>query len=168
MVRMCEKNIIFLCVHQSVRPSSAHLSVTPSPPTSLGGIQPNATSLPLMARVCESNIFACVRRPFVCPSCYLLLNHQVEFNQTCYITSPHGKGVREQHYLFCPFGIRASVIRPSVINSPEARKYFSQSVIFSSKGTVFLYFTVFLRISTILNCPRYVPLCISNKYSFRL
>ena len=26
------------------------------------------------------------------------LYHWAEFNQTCYITSPHGKGVREQHY----------------------------------------------------------------------
>ena len=32
------------------------------------------------------------------PSGYLLLNHWVEFYQTCHITSPHGKGVQEQHY----------------------------------------------------------------------
>ena len=37
-------------------------------------------------------------RPFFCPSRYLLLNHLAEFNQTCYITYPRGKDVREQHY----------------------------------------------------------------------
>ena len=30
----------------------------------------------------------------VCPSCYLLLNHRVEFIQSCYMTSLHGNGVR--------------------------------------------------------------------------
>ena len=34
------------------------------------------------------------------PSRYLLLNHWVEFNQTCYMTSTRGKGVREQHIFF--------------------------------------------------------------------
>ena len=32
------------------------------------------------------------------PSCCLLLNHLVEFNQTCYMTSPHGMGGRLPHY----------------------------------------------------------------------
>ena len=45
-------------------------------------------------------------RPFVptsiCPSRYLFLILWAEFNQTCYMTSPHGTGVREQHYFsFC-------------------------------------------------------------------
>ena len=31
--------------------------------------------------------------PSVHPSCYLLLNHWVVFNQTGYMTSPHGKSV---------------------------------------------------------------------------
>ena len=30
-----------------------------------------------------------------------LLNHWVEFNQTCYIISPHGEGVQEQHDFPC-------------------------------------------------------------------
>ena len=34
--------------------------------------------------------------PSILPSCYLLLNHWAEFNQTCYMISPHGKGVREE------------------------------------------------------------------------
>ena len=57
-----------------------------------------------MVRVCKSNIiFPCIRRPSICLSCYLILNHWVEFNQTCYITSPHGKGMLEQHYFsMCP------------------------------------------------------------------
>ena len=32
----------------------------------------------------------------------------MEFNRTCYITSPHGTGVREQHFFRCV------VVRPSV------------------------------------------------------
>ena len=28
----------------------------------------------------------------ICPSNYILLNHWAEFNQTCYITVPCGKG----------------------------------------------------------------------------
>ena len=62
-----------------------------------------ATSRPLMVRVCESNIIfpcvrACIHRPTVCLSCFLLLNLWAEFNLSCYITSVHGKGVRQQHY----------------------------------------------------------------------
>ena len=45
-------------------------------------------------------------RPSVCPSRYPLQNHRVEFYQTCYITSAHGKVVREQHYIS---------VRPSVL-----------------------------------------------------
>ena len=56
----------------------------------------------------------CVRRPPICPSRYLLLNHLAEFYQTCYITSPHGKGVREQHY----FSVRPSFVHLSVTLSP--------------------------------------------------
>ena len=43
-------------------------------------------------------------RPPVCPLRYLLLNHWAEFYQTYYITFPHGKVVREQHY----FSVRPS------------------------------------------------------------
>ena len=40
--------------------------------------------------------------PSVCPLCYLLLlNHWAEFHETCYITSPHGKGVQENIILLC-------------------------------------------------------------------
>ena len=60
--------------------------------------------------MCKSSIiFLCVRpssvvrRKSICLSHYLLLNRWAEFNQICYITSPHGKGVREQHYFSaCP------------------------------------------------------------------
>ena len=55
-----------------------------------------------MVRVREINIiFLCIHlsmHPSICPSCYLLPDHRMEFNQTCYITSPHGKAVPEQHY----------------------------------------------------------------------
>ena len=49
----------------------------------------------------------------VCPSCYLLLNYWAAFHQTCYITSPHYKGVREQHFYVRPF-FHASVVLPFV------------------------------------------------------
>ena len=41
MVRVCESNITFPCVCQSVRLSSVNLSVMLSPPKLLGEIQPN-------------------------------------------------------------------------------------------------------------------------------
>ena len=67
-------------------------------------------SLPFMVRVCESNnIF----RTFVRPSCYLFLVHWAEFNQTFFITSPYGKGVREQCFYMRP-SFRISIVRPSV------------------------------------------------------
>ena len=40
-VRVCESSIILQCVRQAVRLTSVHLSVSLSPPKSLGGIQPN-------------------------------------------------------------------------------------------------------------------------------
>ena len=77
-----------------------------------------ATSLPITVRVCESNtIFSCIRpsmRPLSnCPSRYLQ-NHRTEFNQTCDITSPVGKGAREQQY----FSARPSSVHLSVTLSP--------------------------------------------------
>ena len=71
-----------------------------------------------MVKVCESVesniIFLCICRPSICLSLYLLLNHWVEFNQNCYITSPHSKVVQEQHYFsMCP-SVCASVVSTSV------------------------------------------------------
>ena len=64
-----------------------------------------------MVRICKSNnIFTCAH-PSVgpssahCPSHYFILDHWVEFKQTCYITSPHGKGVQVQHYLRSGLGL---------------------------------------------------------------
>ena len=63
-----------------------------------------------MVSVCESSItFLCVNIPFICLSHYLL-NHWAEFNQSCYITSPHGKVVRKQHH----FTVRPSYLCLSV------------------------------------------------------
>ena len=76
----------------------------------------------------------CVHRPSVCPSRYLLLNHQVEFNQTCYMTS-HGKGVREQYYLFCPFMQPSSVHLWSTARKPE--NIFHSPLFFQAKGQYF-------------------------------
>ena len=64
-----------------------------------------------MVRVRESkSFFTCVRCPSICPSRYLLLNHWAEFNQTRYITSPHGKGAREQIIFYVrPLSVHLSV-----------------------------------------------------------
>ena len=48
--------------------------------------------------------------PTVRPSCYLFLNHWVEFYQTCYIISPHSMGVQEKHY-FSICSVARSCIR---------------------------------------------------------
>ena len=48
----------------------------------------------------------------------LLLNHWVEFNQNCFMTTAHGKGVREQHlFFFFWFVSLASVWCPSSCHS---------------------------------------------------
>ena len=87
MVRVCEFNIIFLCVRSSI-----HLSVMLSPRKPLGKQTCYITSSPDKG-VREQHHFS--MRPFICPSRYLLLNqrylllnHCVEFNQTCYMTPP--------------------------------------------------------------------------------
>ena len=71
----------------------------------------------MVGKVYESNIiFLCVRlsmRPSICLS-YYLLNHRAEFNQTCCITSLHGKVLREQRYFPC---VRPCVRRPSICSS---------------------------------------------------
>ena len=107
MLRVCESNIIYLCVYQSVRPSSAHLSVTPSPLRSVGIIQqncyissPHGKSVREQQTFFSASVLLCVRRLSICPTRYFLLNHQAELNQTCYIISPHGKSVREQQTFF--------------------------------------------------------------------
>ena len=83
----------------SVRPSSVYLSVTLSPPKPLGGIQPNLLHhFPLWLGCARATLFfrVSIWRLSICSSRYLLLNHWAEFNKTCYMTSPHGKGVGEQ------------------------------------------------------------------------
>ena len=88
-------------------------------PKPLDGIQPLTTSLSLMVRVCESNIFfhVSIILPSLChaPSLHTLpINHWAEFYQTCFITSPHGKCMREQHY----FSVHPSFVNLSVTQSP--------------------------------------------------
>ena len=107
MVRVCESNIIFMSVHPCVpRPSiwlSDYLLLKYSQ-----NLPKLATPLSLMLRFARATLCVrpCVRRPSICPSRYLLLNHWAEFHQICYITSPCGKGVREQHY----FSVRPSSV----------------------------------------------------------
>ena len=99
--KVCKSNFIFPCVCPCIRPSVRHVI---SKSTGLNSTS-HATLLPLMVRICKSNnIFTSVH-PSVgpssahCPSHYFILDHWVEFKQTCYITSPHGKSVQVQHYL---------------------------------------------------------------------
>ena len=85
----------------SVRPSSIHLSVTLSP-KSLVRIQPNLLHhFPSWLGCAKATLFfhPSIHPTFVHLSIRLLLNPWAEFNQTCYMTSPHGKGVGEQ---VCP------------------------------------------------------------------
>ena len=125
IVRVCESNIIFLCIHLSVCPSVRHII---SFKTTRRNSTKLATSLALRARVCKSNIiFLCVCpsiiRPSICPSCYLLLNPLAEFNRTCYISSPHCKGVREQHYFFVhPLSIHLCITLSSPITGWNSTK----------------------------------------------
>ena len=62
----------------------------------------------------DGDIVSAPIRPSVRPSRYLLLNHWAEFYQTCYTTSPNGKGVQEQHYFSVRSSVYASVVRPFV------------------------------------------------------
>ena len=73
-----------------------------------------ATSHPLMVRVCESSIFFSVR-PSICASAsaHLSITPLDGINQTCYITSPHGKGMQEQHY-FSVKSVLPCICGPSV------------------------------------------------------
>ena len=75
--------------------------------------------------------------PSVRPSCYLLLNHWLEFNQTCYVTTSHGKGVWEQHY----FSVRPSgrqTGRPSGVHLSITPSYRIYSVIRLPPPTVYI------------------------------
>ena len=81
----------------SVRPWSVHLSIKLSPPKPLGRIQPNLLHhFPSWLGCARATLFfhvsicPCIRHPSICLSCYLLLNYRADFNQTCYITFPHG------------------------------------------------------------------------------
>ena len=69
----------------------------------------------------RASIRPCVHRPSICPSRYLPLNHWAEFNRTCFITSPHGKGVREQHYFSLLPSFRASVVVHMSITLPPPK-----------------------------------------------
>ena len=68
-----------------------------------------------MESVCESNIIllsvhlASLHLSFMLS----LPKHWVEFNQTYYMTSPHGKGVQEQHYFTIRLVSRHPFICPS-------------------------------------------------------
>ena len=57
--------------------------------------------------VCPASVHLSVTLSFPKPQW-----HWAEFNQTCYINSPYGKGVREQHIF-----LRASFRRPSICPS---------------------------------------------------
>ena len=73
MVRVCENNIIFLCVCLL----SVYLSVTLSPPKQLGGIQPNLLHhFPAWSTLFfYASMRPCIHHSSVCLLSYLLLNH---------------------------------------------------------------------------------------------
>ena len=128
----------------SVRPSSVHLSVSLNPPKPLGGMQPNLLHhFPSWLECARATLFfrvsvrPCVRRPSIYLSRYLLLKHWAEFNQTCYIISPHCKGVREQHFF------RASVVRPSVRHAISLMVRVCESnIIFRTSVVLLMSFTL--------------------------
>ena len=71
-----------------------------------------ATRFLLMVRLCESNIInTSVWHPAICPSRYLLLNHWVKFDGTCYMTSLMVR-VCESN-IICPSSISLSSNGPS-------------------------------------------------------
>ena len=103
--------------------------------------------------------------PSVCPSCYLLLNHWVELNKTCYmyITWIYGKGVQEQHYFsMCPL-IRVSVIHPFVCHTtpkplgrtPPNLLHHFPSWLGYARATLFFHVSVCL-------CRRLLSICLSH------
>ena len=99
----------------SVRQSFVYLSVTLSSPKPSGGNQTNLLHH-FPSQVRETNIiFQSGRRPSICPPCYPLLKHWADFSQTCYITSPHDKGVQKQHFFPC-------ANRPSICASRYVQK----------------------------------------------
>ena len=111
MVRVCKSNRIFPSL-------SVRLSITLSPKP-MGEFNQIYYIIYLLVRVCDSNIiFLSVRPPSFCPSSYLLRNLRAEFNQTCYITSRHGKGVREQPYFYVLPSMRPAAIHLSIKLSP--------------------------------------------------
>ena len=70
-----------------------------------------------MVRVCKSSIiFLCIHPSLHLSIClsHCLLNLQEEFNQTSYISSPHGKGVQKQHF----FSVPPSFVHLSIMLSP--------------------------------------------------
>ena len=81
--------------HPSIHPSVSHpsvhlfirrLSIVHPFPKALGGIQPNATSLPPHGKVVhEQFIFPWVFHQSICSSGYLLLNYWAEFSQTFHL-----------------------------------------------------------------------------------
>ena len=96
-----------------------HLSVilSPSFQTTGGNSTKLATSLPLMVRVCESNIiFPCFRRPSIYPSCYLL-NHWRESTKLA-TSLPLMVRVCESNNIF-PSVYPASVHLSVVLFSPK-------------------------------------------------
>ena len=105
-----------------MHPSSVHLSVMLYPPKPLGRIKPNLLHhFPSWFGCARATLFFSVSivRVSVCLSRYLFLNHWAEFNQTCYITSLHGKDVREQHFF-------SYVSRPSICPSRNILKHWAE------------------------------------------
>ena len=106
----CARVTLFFSV--SVRPSFVHLSVTLSLLNHWRTLTNLLHHFPSLLGCARATLFfrASVVRPFVRHAVSSLTRHWTEFNQTCYTTSPHVLGVREQHYFsVCPFARRSSI-----------------------------------------------------------
>ena len=106
----------FYHLHPSVRPSICLSVARYLLLNHWGNSTKLAISLTFMVKVCESDIiFLCVR-PCVCRLSVVLSppKNWVDFNLNFYITSLHGKVVREQNSFSMRPSVCVSVIRPSV------------------------------------------------------
>ena len=93
-----------------------------------------------MATLFFPSAHPCVRRPSICPS-RCLLKYWVIFNQTCYITSPVDKGVREHHYFFpsvCPCVHLSVTLSPPKLESIKLVTPFVLMVRLCESNIIFL------------------------------
>ena len=90
-------DVLLFCFHLSILSVSVLAVLCDGVPSTAHSSYPHAFMLFFFFFLSDGDIVNASVRPSVRPSCYLL-NRWTEFYQICYNTSPHGKGVREQHF----------------------------------------------------------------------